>query len=315
MQMREATLLGALVADAATLGLHWLYDPARIAQIEARGGLVFLEPDAAHYAGTQGYFAHGVKRAGELSGYGEVCLLMLQHLARQGDFDRTAYQTAYRAHFGPGGAYVGYIDSPTRQTLLRLLPLEPANFPAASGADDDQHPALAALPAIVLTHRGSREALRESVEAVVRITNHNDVAVSAAQCMAQLLFDVRHGAVIAMALVDALPLAGPALRPLLEQALALPAFDSVAAGEQFGRACHVTLGVPLIFHILQHAPSYRAGIEANIRAGGDSCGRSVMLGATLGAMFGLGGENGIPLEWLARVRQLQAITVALGKLV
>ena len=312
MQSREATLLGALVADAAALGLHWLYDPARISQIEAHSGLVFLAPDAANYAGTQGYFAHGVKRAGELSGYGEVCLLMLQHLARHGDFDRMAYQTEYRAHFGPGGAYVGYIDSPTRQTLLRLLPLEPANFPAASGADDDQHPALAALPAVVQAHRGTREALREKLEAVVRITNHNDVAVSAAQCLAQALFDVLHGAAIATALSDAMPLAGPALRPLLAQALALPAFDSVAAGEQFGRACHVPQGVPLIFHILQHAPSYRAGIEANIRAGGDSCGRSVMLGAMLGAKFGLGGEDGIPLEWLGRVRQVQLITAALA---
>lgn len=31
---RAAAILGALIADSASLGLHWLYDPERIAQIE-----------------------------------------------------------------------------------------------------------------------------------------------------------------------------------------------------------------------------------------------------------------------------------------
>ena len=36
-------------------------------------------------------------------------------------FNRVAYQAEYRAHFGPGGEFVGYIDSPTRLTLRTLL--------------------------------------------------------------------------------------------------------------------------------------------------------------------------------------------------
>ena len=32
--LNSATVLGALVADSASLGLHWIYDPARIAEIE-----------------------------------------------------------------------------------------------------------------------------------------------------------------------------------------------------------------------------------------------------------------------------------------
>jgi hypothetical protein len=46
----SAAILGALVADSAALGLHWLYDPARIAEIEAARGLVFLQPQATDYA-------------------------------------------------------------------------------------------------------------------------------------------------------------------------------------------------------------------------------------------------------------------------
>lgn len=311
-----AAILGALVADAAALGLHWLYDPARIKEIEAAKGLVFLPPDAADYAGTKGYFAHAGKAAGDSSGYGEVCLLMLKHLAKHGDFQRVEYQAEYRAHFGPGGAFVGYIDAPTRLTLHTLLPLEPAAFPAASGADDDQLPALAALPAVVATHRGALEVLLQRVEQVVRVTNHNDLAVAAAQCAAAALFEVLHGATMAQALAGALPFAGDTLRPLLQQALAEPALDSVAVAERLGRACHVTQGVPVIFHIARHAPDYRSAIEANIRAGGDSCGRAILLGALVAAHTARQGGSTpvVPLAWLARYGKLAAATDACAML-
>lgn len=312
-----AAILGALVADSATLGLHWLYDPVRIAEIEARRGLVFLPPDAADYAGTKGYFAHGGKVAGESTGYGEVCLLMLQHLAKHGEFKRTEYQTEYRAHFGPGGAFVGYVDSPTRLTLCTLLPLEPEVFPAASGADDDQFAALAAVPPLVATHSGTLRALMERVEEVVRITNNNALAVSAAQCSAVALFEVLRGASIEQALAGALPFAGNTLRPLLEQALAVPTLDSVAVAARFGMACHVFEGLPVVFHITQHALDYRSAIEANIRAAGDNCGRAIMLGAIVAAhMAKQGGcsASPIPLQWLGRYRKLVAAADACAAL-
>ena len=103
------------------------------------------------------------------------------------NFTRIEYQSEYRAHFGPGGAFVGYIDSPTRLTLRTLSWVEPAEFPAASGADDDQHPALAALPALVATHIGTLEELMARVEEAVRITNNNVLAVTAARCSSAAL--------------------------------------------------------------------------------------------------------------------------------
>ena len=52
--VNSATVLGALVADSAALGLHWLYDPARIAEIEASQRPGFLQPEANNYAGVKG---------------------------------------------------------------------------------------------------------------------------------------------------------------------------------------------------------------------------------------------------------------------
>jgi ADP-ribosylglycohydrolase len=312
----SAAVLGALVADSASLGLHWIYDPIRIAEIEPVRGLVFLQPDANNYSGVKGYFAHRLKAAGESTSYGETCLLMLKHLAKHGSFNRVEYQSDYRTHFGPSGEFVGYIDTATRLTLRTLSPLEPAKFPAASGADDDQHPALAALPALVATHNGTLEELMARVEVAVRVTNNNDHAVSAGRCASAALFKLLHGMPLAQALNEASSLAGDILEPLLAEALAMPQLDSVAAAERFGSACHVAEGLPLVFHIAQCAPDYRTAVESNIRAGGDNCGRSIMLGALVAAHAGRQNpsEFPIPLPWLARCRKFAAAADACATL-
>ena len=312
MNSNIAAILGALIGDSATLGLHWIYDPKRISEIEKSKGLVFLQPDASHYDGIKGYFAHSGKVAGESTGYGEVCLLMLQHLAKHGSFKRTEYQTEYREYFGPGGTYAGYVDSPTRMTLQTLLPLSPELFPVASGADDDQFLSLAALPAMVATNTDNLEVLMKRIDEMVRVTNNNDVAVAAAKCSAAVLFEILNGKSMESALIGSLEFAGDKLRPLLEQVLAIQTLDNIKVAEQFGFACHVTEGLPVIFHIAKFAPDYKTAIEANIRTGGDNCGRAIMLGAFTAAYMIKQGESTfpIPLEWLVRYRKIIAATDA-----
>ncbi len=300
-----AAILGALIADAASLGLHWLYDPDRIAQIEKTKGLVFLQPDASNYADTNGYFAHGAKSVGDSSAYGELCLLMLRHLVQYGEFSRVHYQSEFRGHFGPGGPYIGYIDSPTRQTLQLLLPLKPEEFPEKSGADDDQCAALAALPALVANHSGSQQALLGKIEQVVCVTNHNRTAIAAAQYAGCVLWEVLNGEPIQQALRNPLVHAGEKFTPLIEEALQIRVLDGKTVAKRFGSACHVLEGVPIIAHIAHSAPDYRTAIEENIRIGGDSCGRAIMLGAIVAASTAQHQESAtIPLEWIARLRNL-----------
>lgn len=313
---RIAAIMGALVADSAALGLHWLYDPARIAELEKTKGLTFLQPDAENYADVKGFFAHGNKISGDSSGYGEICLLILKHFAALGEFKRIAYQTEFRNLFGPGGAYTGYIDSPTRQTLLKLIPLIPEDFPEVSGADDDQFAALATVPVITAAHSGLHEDLLEKIEAVVRLTNDNDDAVAAAKYSATVLSAILDGKPINKALNLALPHAGEKLTPLLNDALNTEALNSIHAVECFGSACHVLEGIPVIAHIALHATSFQQAIETNIRAGGDSCGRAIMLGAIAAAHAEL--QNNvkatIPLPWLAKYNKLPIAADACARL-
>ena len=158
--------------------------------------------------------------------------------------------------------------------------------------------------------------LKAKIEQVVRLTNHNDTAVAAAQYVGCVLLEVLSGKSITQALTGTLPLAGKKLTPLLEEALQTRQLDSAAMAKRFGSACHVLEGLPVIAHIVQHAPNYRTAIEENIRIGGDSCGRAIMLGAIMAAYTAQHSEQSfsIPLEWAARYQKLSIAAHACAQL-
>ena len=315
--VRRAAVLGALVADAAALGLHWIYDAPRLRVLQQVGPLAFRSPDPVSYAGVQGYYAHAGKTAGDLSPYGESCRLMLAHLARRdGVFQRQAYQQEWLACFGPGGTWVGYADRPTRRTVVRLLACAtPEQYPAVSGVDDDQLPALECVPAMVAFHRGGLDSLLPLVQQAVAVTHDDPVARDCAHACALALHRVISGVGLDQALGAAAEVAGPVLRPLLIEALAMPALDPQAASARFGMPCHLPQGLPVLFHIALRAGSYQEAVEANILAGGDSCGRSLMLGALCAADAAVRGVgNAVPQAWLQRVVTVPAASADLNRL-
>ena len=279
-----AALMGALVGDAATLGLHWIYDPERIAQVGGDNP-AFVPIDQANYEGVRAFFAHGARKNGDLSQYGETLSLALNILSSKGEFDVESYQDAYLAHFGAGGSYQGYIDRPTRGTVDNIL----ADKRHPSGIDDDQHPAIATLPALVARYHKTPDFHAKVTEAV-QVTNVNKDADHYSTIFVDLLGDVLSGTALDQALV-----AAAKRDPLLQAALDTDETDSTAYGEITGRPCHLSQGMPLAFHVLSNTDSYQSAIEANIRAGGDSCGRAIMIGSLAGASYGL---TAIPLEWM-----------------
>lgn len=298
LERATACLFGAFVADAAALGLHWIYDTARIAEIAARnnGKSAFTPIDPQNFEGVPAYFAHAKRADGMLSQYGETLRLMIRSIIEHEGFDTASYQAAYAEHFGPGGKYQGYIDRPTRGTLENIA----AGQVDPSGVNDDQHPAISTLPAIIaLYHDASDLAAR--VEAAIRITNVNETASAYGQVLTELLTQVLAGAPIAEALRASAEAADSAARPGLLDALNTDERNSVAYGEITQRACHLPMGLPLSFHIVAHSESFATAVENNIKAGGDSAGRAIMIGAVMGARHGIDGPTGIPMEWALRL--------------
>lgn len=364
-ERRFACLIGALTADAAAMGLHWLYDAKRIPEISG-GRPEFMEPRAENYHQGGGYFAHPQLEAGDNSQYGESLLAFVHGInASAGQLEVRQLQQSFRDAFGPGGRWHGYIDHPTRITLSNLLAGENAGrtaeaqlleqsslspsrqhevqrivaplakvksgeallaavreeadaellevalavakardeaLPVASGAQDEQLPA---LPSVVATVACDPEApdLLERVERSLRVTHDDERALPWARFLAGALSAALGGAEVRAAIQAGLE-AEPSVRERVEEALALDEADPAELAGKLGRACYLRDGVPIACAFASRASSWREAVRWNVLAGGDSCGRSIPLGALLGAAWGIGGERGLPYDWLARVRGL-----------
>lgn len=289
---KAAAILGALVADAAALGLHWNYDPARIKEVaDAHGGAAFVPVDAAHHEGVPAYFAHALRCDGMQSQYGEVLRLAMRSMLDHDGFDGAAYRVAFVAYFGAGGAYQGYIDRPTRGMLENM-----AVEAEVTGIDDDQLPAISTLPAIVARYSGDAQVAM--AKAAREVTNINDVAEGYAGVVATVLNDVLAGKDLKTVLKMTAQDTDGEIGAALQAALSTDEADSVAYAQVTGMACHLPMAVPLAFHIMSRAEDYADAVEQNIRAGGDSCGRAIIIGSIMAAACGV---RDIPLDWILKL--------------
>jgi len=188
-------VLGALVADAAALGLHWIYDRDWVREL----GTVqpeFREPDLAHYRKKKAFFAHKGKHAGDPSHYGEQLLVGLRS-RRDGAFDPARFERRFLEAFGPGGTWVGYIDYATRETLRNLDDAERAALGTARAFDLGPHEeqrALVEAKVMANAPRWRGAELDRAMERAVRITHPDDDAlVATAQAMARAVAEARTG--------------------------------------------------------------------------------------------------------------------------
>jgi hypothetical protein len=79
--------------------------------------------------------------------------------------------------------------------------------------------------------------------------------------------------------------------------------QSLDAVQSFGKACPDPGNFQSTLLALVTCGSYTEGVRRNLLGGGCNCSRANFLGACLGAAYGLGEPNGIPLEWIGKTDQ------------
>jgi hypothetical protein len=257
----------------------------------------FRAPNRADF-GDKGYFAHEGKMPGAASQYGEQMLTMARSLAQSGAFDADDYASEFRATFGYGGGWVGYIDRPTRATLDALAAAEAAERALTGcGADDAQLPAVSKLPPLVARHHDDVH-LAEMVESAVRITNNRDDSVAWGQAVSAMICAAIQGGTPEQA-VSAARGANSMIDGQIDTALAMRDKTPSEVATAFALHCQLEVAFPVICHAIATATDYQSAVRANILAGGDNCGRSIPIGAVLGACF-TGTDKGAPTEWVMK---------------
>lgn len=281
---RADVLTGALVGDAASMGMHWLYDQEQIARIAASGDVLFRAPDANNYRDQKAFFAHGAKHIGDLSHYGEQVRVVAAVANSNSGYSTDAHRQLFLEAFGPCGSYVGYADRPTKALVAKML-TEGEGVSDPSGMDDDQLPALAVVPGLFASGASLSEAT-----AAVSVISTNSVALNSVEVLFQCLSELIDGKNLKEALTISADVAEGDLKVKLHEALAWPQYEPLAVATHFGLPCHLPQGLPIVWHLLAHATGFEQCVRDNTLCGGDTCGRVIALGAIAGLVFGIPSE-------------------------
>ena len=107
-QKREGLLLGSFVADALSLGVHWIYDTEIIAN-------KFGTVDAYHAPGADSYHPHKV--AGDQGHVGDQALCLYEFVKGSNGWDKAAFMQQW-LQIWPN--YNDYFDHATKTVLANI---------------------------------------------------------------------------------------------------------------------------------------------------------------------------------------------------
>lgn len=313
-QRARAAILGGLVADAATMPLHWIYDVPKINTLLAEAGRTatpefFPTPSCSFYT----------HKFGENSPYGFELVPLLESLASKGSFDAEDYSRAIHEYFTANSFYRNH------STKAVVEKYEAGKRGLECGHDKDyQANCFAKAPLLVARYGGQPDFLART-EAAIRVQQNNDEAVAYGLAAAMILEKVVCEGWTAVAALEWAGKQGGVHADVQKQiALALSTRTEALTELQYtpveymaemvgkhvaikdslpaftwavwcnGPAC----GNPAAFANVAMAgtqfSSYVEGVRANLMAGGDNCSRACLLGALLAAQ---GGMESIPQGW------------------
>lgn len=283
-------LITSLVADALSLGAHWIYSQREIA--DKFGNITGYSDPATSY--------HPGKQAGDFTHYGDQTMVLLRSLASHGRFDLTSFAEEWRA-FWESPETQSYRDGATKATLANLRSGLP---PAQASSPSNDIAGAARIAPLFLLKWESSEDLIAAVRAQTSFTHGDPAVVEAAEFFARVTLAVREGVAIPDALRAAAPLTAWNAIPgewfdaaLASSASATP--DS-AATKAHGLTCHIPEAFPAVCHLLlRHPDDVAAALTTNVEAGGDNAARGMIIGMIHGAKPD---ARPLPEHWLKGLR-------------
>ncbi len=274
---RAGLLFGSFTAEALSLGVHWIYDPALLA---AQYGRVtnYVAPAPGSY--------HPKKKAGDQGHVGDQALCLLQFLLREKHWDPAAFRKDWVAMWD---GYPDYFDKATKGTLARLA----EGNDSGSASDELAGPARIAPLAAFLSEADEATLVAAALEQTA-LTHHSSSAAETAEFLARSAHRLLHGA----PLDETLRMLAPGWA--WNAAAKVLSLDAVEALGHLGRACPIPAALPAVIYLARrHGEDLETAFIENAIAGGDNCARGLALGLLLGAAHGV---DAIPKRWRQELR-------------
>lgn len=283
----KAMVLASFIADALSLGVHWIYNTN---VIDKKWGRVdkYIKPERPTY--------HPTKDLGDLTHYGDQTLVLLKSVARNPGFDINLFAERWQAFFKN---YEGYFDGATKETL--------ENFAAGrsaldAGSDSDDLAGAARIAPLALYYRNDLNDLIISARSQTAFTHNNQSVIDSAEFFGRVVWRVLRGVTPTTAIKQ---VSGETFdrKPYsiwIAEGLNSVENDTRQAMLDFGQMCEVEAAFPCVIHLIaKYEDNLKEGLIQNAMAGGDSAGRGLIAGMILGAHLGV---RAIPEKWLSELK-------------
>ena len=293
---QKAAVVGSFVADALSLGVHWVYNTG---VIDKKFGRVeqYHDPLTSYHKG---------KQAGDFTHYGDQMLVLLESLIGSGGFDATRFAQLWRNFFSN---YDGYFDKATKTTLKNM---DAGGDLTQSASTSDDLAGASRMAALVAVYADDLDHLVQASRAQTAITHNDDRGIQSAGFFARTVFATLNGQ-SPLAAMEGLnkDLAGSPIAALIEMGLDSRDRDTRETIADFGQMCSVEAGLPGAVHLIaRYGDDYKAAMVENVMAGGDSSARGMIAGMVLAAANGM---TAIPEAWRSGMTASQRISSLLDQ--
>ena len=279
---------GALVANTASLGFHWIYDGAYIKRIASTQSIVFKTQEKHHYeAAKLAYLSYEGLPVGSLSMQGYLLRGLTQRLKADPTFSQANYEAYIYSRLKPGGVYQGYVESYVNKLIAYKLSAQfDLQMPPLNQNDDHL---IGLMPYLVV--RALKLPLEKAWELSSLFTQNQDY--QAFYQMLETYFNLVPTLGLQGALKEAIKKSPSNEKHLFEEALNTNDTDAFVAKHDLV-SCSVHKALPVAFHVAYHAKSYEDAIITNMKIGGNLSDRGALIGAMLSFVYE------VPLNWIAQ---------------
>ena len=295
----RAMVLASFAADSLALGVHWIYN---IAKIQKKFGRVntLLKPEANSF--------HPTKERGEFTHYGDQTFVLLESLAAKKGFDLDDFAARWRA-FKKG--YKGYCDRATKITVENF---SVGKTPREAGSQSNDLAGSARIAPLVFCYQDDLDELLTAARAQTRMTHNHPVLVDSAEFFARVSWMGLQGRP-PVSPMDELSRQHFEKSPLfhwVKEGIASKDMDSVSVIAEFGQSCHVEDAFPGVVHLIaKYEQDIEEALVQAVMSGGDSAARGMVVGMVLAAYLG---KEGIHAQWVSGLKRKKEILALLDKI-
>jgi hypothetical protein len=269
-------VIHALLGNAATLGIHWIYNPTYLANLAKNESLFFRKQDPKIFAEAKpSYYAYPHTEVGDVTSQGMFLFWLFLALKENPNLTREAYGQLIYNHIKPGGDYQGYIETYGHKLIINQLNTSMKLALPIIPLEDDH--LIGFIPYIATKQLGLS----------------NELAWDLAQLFTQKeeypacykMFDAIIAALPKQSMQDAVKhaLQFAPKRYAVQLKKAIEMTDTTSFVKDYaGTACAINQSIPIVMHLLFHSHNLLDAWQRNALISGAIAERAMLLTMIMG---------------------------------